>query len=197
MGTNEVLAIALAALKKGGGGGGGTSNYNSLENKPQINGITLQGNKTSADLDIFDASELIALEFDSTQAYPLGDIVIYEHELYQFTTAHTAGDPWDATEVQQTTIAEILKNKPDVVVTSEANYNALSNAEKHDLSKIYFLYDAGGGGGGGTDNYNSLSNKPQINSVTLQGNKSFDDLGIGTDIDLEPSQLTDLLNMIP
>ena len=34
------------------------------------------------------------------------------------------------------------------------------------------------GGGGGTTNYNGLSNKPQINSVTLQGNKSLNDLGI-------------------
>ena len=38
--------------------------------------------------------------------------------------------------------------------------------------------EAGGGGGGGTDNYNNLSNKPQINSVTLSGNKSLSDLGI-------------------
>jgi len=35
-----------------------------------------------------------------------------------------------------------------------------------------------GGGGGGTTNYNQLSNKPQINSVTLQGNKSSADLGL-------------------
>ena len=35
-----------------------------------------------------------------------------------------------------------------------------------------------GGGGGGTTNYNALSNKPQINSVTLQGNESLADLGI-------------------
>ncbi len=35
-----------------------------------------------------------------------------------------------------------------------------------------------GGGGGGTTNYNGLSNKPQINSVTLQGNQSLEDLGI-------------------
>ena len=33
-------------------------------------------------------------------------------------------------------------------------------------------------GGGGTSDYNNLSNKPQINSVSLQGNKSLDDLGI-------------------
>ena len=35
-----------------------------------------------------------------------------------------------------------------------------------------------GGGGGGTTNYNGLSNKPQINNVTLQGNLSTNDLGI-------------------
>lgn len=36
----------------GGGTGGGTTNYNDLTNKPSINGVTLEGNKTSADLNI-------------------------------------------------------------------------------------------------------------------------------------------------
>lgn len=36
----------------GGGGGGGTTNYNDLSNQPQINGVTLTGNKTSEDLHI-------------------------------------------------------------------------------------------------------------------------------------------------
>ena len=35
-----------------------------------------------------------------------------------------------------------------------------------------------GGGGGGTDNYNDLNNKPQINGVTLSGNKTTSQLGI-------------------
>lgn len=34
------------------------------------------------------------------------------------------------------------------------------------------------GGGGGTTNYNSLTNKPRVNNVTLQGNKTLSDLGI-------------------
>lgn len=57
-----------------------------------------------------------------------------------------------------------------------------------DTGKL-FMYDAentvwyeietsGGGGGGGTDNYNSLSNKPQINGTTLSGNKTSDNLGL-------------------
>ena len=33
-----------------GGGGGGTTNYNVLENKPQINSHELSGNKSSSDL---------------------------------------------------------------------------------------------------------------------------------------------------
>lgn len=32
--------------------------------------------------------------------------------------------------------------------------------------------------GGGTSDYNDIENKPQINSVTLVGNKSLSDLGI-------------------
>ncbi len=35
-----------------------------------------------------------------------------------------------------------------------------------------------GGGGGGTDDYTDLTNKPQINSTTLSGNKSSSDLGL-------------------
>jgi len=38
----------------------------------------------------------------------------------------------------------------------------------------------GGGGGGGTKDYTQLSNKPQINGVTLMGDLSADDLGIGS-----------------
>lgn len=36
----------------GSGGGGGTSDYSELENKPKINGIELDGNKSSQDLKI-------------------------------------------------------------------------------------------------------------------------------------------------
>lgn len=35
-----------------------------------------------------------------------------------------------------------------------------------------------GGGGGGTDDYNDLSNQPQINNNTLVGNKTASDLGL-------------------
>lgn len=37
-----------------------------------------------------------------------------------------------------------------------------------------------GGGSGGTSDYSELSNKPSINSVTLSGNKTAEDLGLAS-----------------
>lgn len=51
-------AVARTVIKRsvpGGGGSGGTRNYNDLENKPQINGTTLVGNKTLENLGIHNA----------------------------------------------------------------------------------------------------------------------------------------------
>lgn len=55
---------------------------------------------------------------------------------------------------------------------------------------LLFSKSLGGGGGSGTDNYNELSNKPQINSVTLSGNKSLEALGIQSQLtfDTEPTE---------
>lgn len=50
------------------------------------------------------------------------------------------------------------------------------------LAQIWATIDelkAGGGGGtGGTTNYENLSNKPQLNGVTLEGNKTLDQVGV-------------------
>ena len=42
----------------GGSGGSGTNNYNALLNKPSINGVTLTGNKTLADLKLLYEEEI-------------------------------------------------------------------------------------------------------------------------------------------
>lgn len=47
------IDIPSYLLGRGAGrGGGGTSDYEDLENKPSINGVTLEGNLTTEDLDI-------------------------------------------------------------------------------------------------------------------------------------------------
>ena len=50
---------------------------------------------------------VIAPEFDAeTGVYAVGDLVMYQGKLYEFTTAHeTAGD-WDSTEVTEKTVSD-------------------------------------------------------------------------------------------
>lgn len=49
----------------GSGGGGGTSDYSDLSNKPSIEGVTLAGNKTAADLGLAKASDIPAVPVQS------------------------------------------------------------------------------------------------------------------------------------
>ena len=53
----EELLLELKEVIEEGGGGGGTTNYENLSNQPQINGETLIGDKTGADLGLVDAVE--------------------------------------------------------------------------------------------------------------------------------------------
>lgn len=47
----------------------------------------------------------------------------------------------------------------------------------------------GGGGGGGVTSYNQLTDKPQINSITLEGNKNSDDIDVSPESRIEGEQL--------
>lgn len=67
----------------------------------------------------------------------------------------------------------------------------------YDNATWYEVQTGGGGGGGGTSNYNELSNRPQINSTTLTGNKTSsalglqDELVVGTNLDSTPTSQSD------
>lgn len=58
---NQAYALSKQYTDEHGGGGGGTTNYNALSNRPSINGTTLSGNKTGAQLGLQQA-----LTFDNT-----------------------------------------------------------------------------------------------------------------------------------
>ena len=47
-------------IEESGGGGGGTTDYNKLTNKPQINGETLDGNKTGNELELVNKKDAIS-----------------------------------------------------------------------------------------------------------------------------------------
>lgn len=71
------------------------------------------------------------------------------------------------------------------ITRKEQIYEAILSGDTDNLPKPLTREEAylkaialNGGGGGGSDNYNALSNKPEINGVTLTGNKSAADLGL-------------------
>lgn len=76
--------------------------------------------------------------------------------------------------IQQNTddIINLQNNKQDVLISGE-NIKTINNESILGSGNIEI-----GGGGGGTSDYSDLANKPSINNVTLDGNKSLSDLGI-------------------
>lgn len=54
----------------------------------------------------------------------------------------------------------------------------------------------GGGGGSGTDNYNDLSNLPQINGETLAGNKTAENLGLQDALTFDSTPTEDSTNPV-
>ena len=110
------------------GGSGGTTDYDQLDNRPQIAGTTLTGNKSLADLGIAAASD--------------------------------------------------LSGKQDKLTSANAGSN-VTITEESGVVKINAT-----GGGSGTSDYSALDNKPQINGVTLSGNKTAADLELLTSSDV-------------
>ena len=68
LGTSETVSTIEL-----GGGGSGTMNYNELENKPQINGIVLIGNKTASDLNLVSQNDLDNYVTDTELSTELAD----------------------------------------------------------------------------------------------------------------------------
>ena len=63
--AKEIEIELLSPMREGGGG---TGDYNQLENKPQINGVELVGNKTTEELGIKIPTKVSELENDSNYA---------------------------------------------------------------------------------------------------------------------------------
>lgn len=85
----ETLALAKKYTdESGGGGGGGTSNYNQLSNLPGINGVTLTGNKTAADLSLAAATD-VASKITAPANPATGSFLVYNGSAWQAQTLAT------------------------------------------------------------------------------------------------------------
>ena len=81
----------------------------------------------------------------------------------------------------------------DIDLNANVSINNLSLSELDNVSNINAsLYNYISGSGGSND-YNVLSNKPKINDVVLQGNKTSSQLGLqDTIVDITNSEINNL-----
>ena len=110
--------------------------------------------------------------------YQPSDGTLYTSDLEQATTSTLGG-------VRFTTEEELLDSDSGVVVSPSDMQDYLFDKIKEGKNITISKDETSGnitisstGGGGGASNYNDLTNKPQINSVELTGNKTLDDLDI-------------------
>ena len=97
----EALGVGNTLERSGGGGGTVTVNYNDLDNKPQINGVTLTGNKTSSNLSIHEVpsggssgqvlSKASGTDYDLSWITPSGG---GGEELEDISSQFTFGGAW-------------------------------------------------------------------------------------------------------
>ena len=89
-GTVINIADEIANGNIGGEGGGGTSNYNDRQNKPTLNGVTIEGDKTSEDYGIESADRQEMLERSIENYYALRRTgKIYQSKLLKFASNPT------------------------------------------------------------------------------------------------------------
>ena len=137
-------ALFAAKLAGSSGGGGGTSDYSDLSNKPQINGTTLSGNKSSADLGLASASdvsgmypkawdvELTQAQYDALPASKYVDGKNYyiidgdtdEPIIYGFHVDPDESDPSAAV----TYLLDAVGMEPAAMGTTAFNYGSWKNA---------------------------------------------------------------------
>ena len=77
--TDNIKLGKLVGSSGSSGGSSGSSNYEDLENKPSINGITLNGNKTSAELGVLDLNTSEAQIIKSPLLVETGFLIFYNN----------------------------------------------------------------------------------------------------------------------
>lgn len=103
--SHAKIQAILDNAGSGGGGTGGTTDYTELENKPQINSVTLSGNKTTSDLGIDEVPEVTSSDDGkvltahyggigggSYSEWQLPTLTKYVTTLYPLNTSYTLGN---------------------------------------------------------------------------------------------------------
>lgn len=116
---------------------------------------------------------------------PIGEVITDQGAYMQMKLMHIVCDT--ISQIPEPLPAWATGSRCDVTADGGAVY-MLNNARNWE--KVNFFGNAGGDSG--TTDYSELTNKPQINGVTLSGNKTAADLNLETDLsDYYTKQQTD------
>lgn len=170
-GSNVVVNVSAKNGLDGSGGTGGTTDYSELENKPKINNIELSGNRTLAELGIQPEGDYLESESDPTVPSHVKNITQQNindwNNKSEFSGSYNdlSDKPTIPEEyslpIASSTVLGGIKVGANLEITSDGTLNAQAS-----------------GGTGGTTDYTQLSNKPKINNVELNGNKTLSELGV-------------------
>lgn len=108
----------LEAIANAGGGGGGTTDYEDLDNKPQIGGVTLSGDKSLADLGIASATTVSCI-LDGASIDSFADV---ETALAGKQGTLTAGDYINLNNGNISVNRNLVGNNYDYEIKSAGDY---------------------------------------------------------------------------
>lgn len=176
----ELLLELKEVIEQGGGGGGGTYTTTVLFTNGASGDTTFQ---LSSAYTNFDAIAIYYSHFDGQDRYE--DVRIYPTTF--LNSVSSTDDVLGFTN-------DVWYYYFSVYSTTEFRY-VKSNAGY--ITDIIGIKYGSNSGGGGTDNYNSLKNLPQINGITLKGDKTASDLGLVDENDeLTTAQMSALIALL-
>ena len=151
---------------------GAYSEDNSTDDTTEVNVVR---SMTKAEFNLLSADEKVGLihitdESDATPLSDLPDVNLSSLTDGQILKYDSTNQEW--VNANESGGSSSLSGLTDVNITSVSDGQIL----KYDSSSSKWVN--GTGGGGGVSDYEDLTNKPQVNGVTLSGDKDSEDLGI-------------------
>jgi hypothetical protein len=206
----HIVSAGNSEVQLPSGGGGGTSDYDDLTDKPSINSVTLSGNKSASDLSLASASHshtksdisdfpslaTVATTGDYDDLSDKPSIPTKTSELTNdsgFITGYTETDPvFTASASSGISSSDITSWNGKSTVSFTRYTTSGTNIADIDIDGTTTKIYAPSSGGGGVTDYDQLTSRPQVNSVTLTGNKSSSDLGVADEVHTHTkSEITD------
>ena len=164
-------------------GGTATSDYSKLNNKPQINGIELDGNKTTKDLDLVSFIAQAEEPSDKTKLWIDTD----DNTTDRIIPTKVSEFENDLNFQTYQDVENTLKNKKYLTNIPQASENIIGGVkvDKFDgsFTEPVSINEQGKlvvkkQSGNKTTDYINLTNKPSINGVELNGNKTSKELNL-------------------